>query len=569
MIPSTIHAVIAGRIDRLEEEVKHLLQEAAVIGRTVPYEILRRITRHAPTLEGYLEQLEDLDLLRRSPQLERQYVFKHTLIQEVVYSGLLKKDRQVLHRHIGLAMEQVFADRLPEFYETLAFHFRHSDLSSKAVDYLRKSGGKSLRKYAVQESHQYYQRAFQILRKTLGDSEEEKRLIIDFLNEWALVFYYRADFKGFTKLFREHRELAESLPDKALRGIFYGWLGITLFCTGRAKEAYQYSLQALELGRETGSYAAIGLAYADLTWACAELKLLEQGLEYGKEVLARSGELEPMAFILSVGGLGMIHLFKGESEKDFELGQILLEYGKQRSDLRSTVVGYICMSYGYFADGDFARASEWCRKALELSNDPLFSVWPKLALANYCAQTAQFQEAGEILREIIPFCQHLGMDYIVSWAQALHGVVLVANGQISRGMKILEAGCRGLTDNGRWYSRYLLEICWAEIYFQMATRAQRLSLWASLKNLGFFLKELPQARRKAAAHLEQIIQTGREVGARGFFHGKALLNLGLLHRLKGQPDQARECLETAEQIFTQCQCEPHRQQACRALAEMG
>ena len=137
-IPSSIHAVIAGRIDRLEGAVKHLLQEASVIGRTVPYEILRRITRHADTLDRLLEELEDLGLLRRASQSEQEYEFKHALIQEVVYSGLLKKDRQAMHQQIGLAMEQVFADRLPEFFETLAFHFRHSDLSQKS---LPKSGG--------------------------------------------------------------------------------------------------------------------------------------------------------------------------------------------------------------------------------------------------------------------------------------------------------------------------------------------------------------------------------------------------------------------------------------------
>ena len=67
----------------------------------------------------------------------------------------------------------MLSDRLPEFYETLAFHFRHSDLSQKdlsqkAVHYLRESGRKSLQQYAVQESNQYYQRAFQILRQNPG-----------------------------------------------------------------------------------------------------------------------------------------------------------------------------------------------------------------------------------------------------------------------------------------------------------------------------------------------------------------------------------------------------------------
>ena len=557
VIPSTIHAVISGRIDRLDEAAKQLLQEASVIGRTVPYEILQKITRHADTLDQLLEKLEALDLLRRTSQPEPKYIFKHSLIQDVVYNSLLKKDRQAMHRRIGLVIEQAVSNRLPEFYETLAFHFRHSDisqkdLSQKAVHYLRESGKKSLQQYAIQESHHYCQRAFQILRKTLGDSEEEKWLRIDFLNEWARVFYYRADFAGLTKLFLEHQEMAESLSDKALLGVFYGWLCITLFCTGKAKESYKYSMKALELGKDTQSLAAIGLAYANLTWCCAELKLLDQGIQYGQEVLAKGNDLEPMAYFLSLGGLGMIYLFKGDSKNNFELGRILLEFGESRSDLRSTVVGYICTSYAYYAAGDFSRAVEWGKKAVELSNDPLFTVWPKLALATYFAQTDQFQAADEILREIIPLCQHLGMDYIVTCAQALQGVVLIATGQFSRGLKKIVAGLRVFADSGRLYSSYLLEISLAEIYFQMATRTRRLELWTAVKNMGFILKEVPFAKRKAKIYLNKVIQIGKEVGAEGFVQGHALLNLGLLHQQNGRQEAAKECLDEAQRILGQC-----------------
>jgi len=531
-IPSSIHAVIADRIDHLEETVKHLLQEASVIGRTFPYEILRRITRNADNFDGHLEQLEDLAMLRRSSQSEQEYEFKHTLIQEVVYSGLLKKDRYALHQQIGLVMEQVFSDRLPEFYETLAFHFRHSelnqrDLSQKAVHYLRESGRKSLQKYAVQESHEYYQSAFQIMEQTLGDSDEEKWLLIEFLNEWARVFYYRADFAGLRSLFLERQALAESLSDKALLGSFYVWLCVSLFNTGRVKESYGFNLKALEMC-QNGSTTDIGMGYANLIWCCAELKLLDQGIQYGEEVLAKRDDLEPMDYFLSLGGVGMIYIFKGNSQKNFELGRILVEFGESHSDLRSTVVGYICTSYGHYSAGDFAKAVEWSKKAVELSNDPIFSVWPKLSLANFFIQTEKFQEADEILREIIPFCQHLGMYYIVIWAQSLHGVVLMARGQYSRGMKMITEAARVLTKNGRFVTLYFLEFALAEVYFQMATRRRRLGFWTILKNLGFILKEVPFARRKAETYLRKIIQVGQEIGASGFMQSHAALNLELL-----------------------------------------
>lgn len=573
-IPSNIQSVILGRIDRLEDAAKSLLQEASVFGRTVPYEALKNISRHADTFDQLLERLEAFDLLRSTSQEKQKYVFKHAMIQDVVYNSLLKKDRQAMHRRIGLWIEQVLGGRLPEFYEVLAFHFRHSDLSQKdlsqkAVHYLRESGRKSLQQYAVQESNQYYQRAFQILNQNLRGSEEEKRALIDFLNEWAQVLYYRADFAEFTKLFLEHQEMAESLSDKALLGLFYGWLGVTLFCIGKAKDCYAYSLKALELGKSAKCFATIGLAYSNLTWSCGELQLLDEGIKYGQEVLAKGEDLEPIAYYQSLGGLGMNYLFKGDSQNNLELGRILREFGESHSDLRSTVVGHICTSYAHYAAGDFSKAVEWAKKAVELSSDPLFTVWPKLALANYFVQTDRFQEADEILLEIIPFCQHLGMDYILTSALALKGVVLIAAGQFSRGMKMIVKGVRVFSANGRFYSRYLVEIGLAEIYFQIATRTRHLTLWSAIKNLGFILKEVPLAKRKAKAYLNKIIQVGREVEARGYVQGHALLNLGLLHQQSGSHKQAKECLVEAQRILSQCNSETGSQQVRQALTALG
>jgi tetratricopeptide (TPR) repeat protein len=270
------------------------------------------------------------------------------------------------------------------------------------------------------------------------------------------------------------------------------------------------------------------MGYANIIWCCAELKLLAQGIQYGKEVLAKRDYLDPMGYVLSLGGLGMIYIFNGDSQKNFELGKILLEFGESHSDLRSTVVGYICTSYGHHSLGDFAKAVEWSKKAVELSNDPIFSVWPKLVLANFFIQTEKFQEADEILREIIPFCQHLGMDYIVLWAQSLHGTVFMSRGLYSRGMKMITEVARVLTENDRFVSLYFLEFALAEIYFQMATRRRRLGFWTIFKNLGFILKEVPFARRKAELYLRKIIQVGQEIGASGFMQSHAALNLELL-----------------------------------------
>lgn len=570
-IPPTVHAVITGRIDRLEGLAKHLLQEASVIGRTVPYEILRRITEDPEVLDQSLAELERLDLIRRSTHSEQDYYFKHALIQEVVYGSLLKKDRQAMHQRIGLLMEQVFQDRLPEIYETLSFHFKQSPLHQKALNYLIESGRKNLGKYAVQESHHYYQEAFQILGKTLGKTEAEKKRLVSFLNEWAQVFYYRGDFKGFTELLLNHLELAESTEDKGLLGIYYGWLGFALFGAGKVRDSYEYSSKALQLGEAINSYPIIGLAYANLTWACAELKLLDQGIHYGVEAekISRSYKLEPMIFFQSLSGMGMVYLFKGNSEKSFEIGRKLLEYGESHSNLRSLVTGHIITGYGYYTTGEFSRVVECCKKAIELLNDPLFSEWPKLFLGVSYLISGQIKEAEDLIQEILPLCKNLGIGYIVTAAQVLQGAVLVAKGKFSQGIKMLEKDLWIFGENGRFFSLYYLEAVVAETYFRIAMREGSIDLIDIMKNIGFFLTKLPLARRRAENYLNKIIEVGREVESQGFVHGQALLNLGFLHRLNGKPVLARECFVEALQVLEKCNSETCLQRAREALASIS
>ena len=111
-VPSTVQGVIAARMDRLSREMKLVLQEASVIGRAFAYDIVKRISQIRDNIDGYLQGLERLDIIRTmSLHPELEYMFKHALTQEVVYTGLLKKERQEIHERIGLVMERMFQDR--------------------------------------------------------------------------------------------------------------------------------------------------------------------------------------------------------------------------------------------------------------------------------------------------------------------------------------------------------------------------------------------------------------------------------------------------------------------------
>ena len=134
-LPSTIEAVLTARIDRLNEPVRHILQNASVIGREVPLAILERVSeRETVGLTDALLQLRRADLLYELPRRDEVlYAFRHPLIQEVTYRSLLSDRRRALHGAVARAIEVQFKERAGEHAALLAYHLEQADEMLKAA----------------------------------------------------------------------------------------------------------------------------------------------------------------------------------------------------------------------------------------------------------------------------------------------------------------------------------------------------------------------------------------------------------------------------------------------------
>jgi tetratricopeptide (TPR) repeat protein len=566
-ISPTIHGVISGRLDRLEKETKRILQEASVIGRAFFYEILKRVTDLKEQIDECLSGLERLDLIRtRSLQPELEYIFKHALTQEVVYEGLLKKERRAIHERIGLVMEQLFQDRLPEFYENLAFHFKQGLSILKAVHYLMKSGEKSLKKYAVEESHLYYKAAFDLLAKKPVKTKEEKEILIDLIIEWALVFHFRGDFKRLDDLFRAHEGLAESLDDKARLGRLYVWLGMAAFCRARHRNAYQYLHKALKLGEETENMQVIGHACGWLPWVCAELGLFEEGISFGERAqeIARLLPPDPWLQWVSLSGLGYSYSHKGETKKVFKYGKDLLDHGDRHSDMRSLMWGKVITGLAYLGDGNLQSAIQCFREGLQISQDPYYHQLVRSGLGSAYAYAGQFQEAEEALQQVVAYTREYGTEEIGIPASMRLGGALIGKGHMGRGLAMIEEA-QGLFLENEQKSFYAIsEYILGKVYLQIAERATPMTLSTIAKNIGFLIRNVPFASKKAEYHFNKAIEVAKEIGAKRTL-GQTYLDLGLLHKAKGRRDQARECISTSIELFEQCEAEGYLKQAKEAL----
>jgi adenylate cyclase len=101
-VPSTLQAVIAARIDRLDPAAKRTLNAAAVIGSQFSPETLGALEIEPVLGDLVLAELIDQTVFGPRPQ----YAFRHGLIRAVAYESQLKSDRAQLHRRLAAAIEQ-------------------------------------------------------------------------------------------------------------------------------------------------------------------------------------------------------------------------------------------------------------------------------------------------------------------------------------------------------------------------------------------------------------------------------------------------------------------------------
>ena len=130
-VPSTIHALLAARLEGLPAEERAILTTASVEGVVFHRSAVGELARPAldPALEDGLRALVRRDLIR--PDVadfpgEEAYRFRHVLIRDAAYRSLPKHTRADLHERYAAWLERKAGDRLREFEEIVGYHLEQA-----------------------------------------------------------------------------------------------------------------------------------------------------------------------------------------------------------------------------------------------------------------------------------------------------------------------------------------------------------------------------------------------------------------------------------------------------------
>jgi class 3 adenylate cyclase/tetratricopeptide (TPR) repeat protein len=128
-LPDTVHALLAARIDALTADEKHVIHEAAVIGRTF---WTSPLSAALPSIDvpAALLSLErrGLILARAATSLsgEDEFLFKHALVREVAYAGVPKTRRARAHAEVAAWLDSRAGGGGDELGQLVASHYRQA-----------------------------------------------------------------------------------------------------------------------------------------------------------------------------------------------------------------------------------------------------------------------------------------------------------------------------------------------------------------------------------------------------------------------------------------------------------
>jgi tetratricopeptide (TPR) repeat protein len=556
-VPETIQGIIAARMDRLEENSKKIMQVASVIGREFAFRILQAISGMREELKAHLLNLQGLEFIyekRLFPELE--YIFKHALIQEVAYNSLLLKRRKEIHERIGKAIEELYAERLEEFYEMLAYHYARGEGLEKASQYLKLSGIKAARNHSLWEAYGCYKEALAVrsrLPETVENKKERLEVLILMVTPIILLGYP----EGSLGMLQEGESLSKELGDSRRLALFHSRVGTYYTYRGNHLLAVKYSEDALEWARESQdielitpiacglctSYFGTGQCSKILDKMPSVLDLLEKT---GREFDFLAMPINPYSFLcgycaMSMGFLG-----------NFEEGNIFLEKGlrhaAQIADLRT--LGHVELNYGVFfhTKGDWKPAIEHLQNCIKYSEEvKYFPVlgWSSAWLGDAYSYLGDPETGRGYVEKALKIQRGGGFEWFLSFHHLFLGGIHLRLGDLKNARTFTDEALRLSQKNNEKHSEGLSWILLGRILGRRET----------------------SQTDKAEECIFQGMKISDELKLKPFY-ALGYFSLGELYANAGQKEKALENLRKGEAMFQEMGMDYWLGEARKVLAEL-
>ena len=163
-LPEALERLVRSRVDRLGSGPRDALAAASVLGPEFALSALGTVTDLDGGLGAAVSHLCSAGLLVELRKLpEPTYRFRHALLQEAVYKGLLRAERWRLHTRAAWGLEEASAGRLEEVAGVLGLHYALAGETERAAHYLELAGDRAVSAFANDEASASYRWVLDLL----------------------------------------------------------------------------------------------------------------------------------------------------------------------------------------------------------------------------------------------------------------------------------------------------------------------------------------------------------------------------------------------------------------------
>jgi tetratricopeptide (TPR) repeat protein/regulation of enolase protein 1 (concanavalin A-like superfamily) len=483
-LPGQVEAVIASRVDRLEQCERSILEVACVQGIDFTAEVAGRVERLPPnTIFEILDQecrdrhrlVKDLGDKLIHGRTFSQYKFNHPSFNTYLYQSLSSGKRRFLHGEVATALEALYGEHTDRIVVELGYHYDAAGVLKKAVPYLLAAGKKAQASHANEEAIAYYNRVLDLLKfQPLTLSEKNWKLQafialgVIFMNSGQIA---EAE-THLTTAISLGKEI--KLPLNELI-IIYHWLGEVYIWQNRPYDRIQIGREGLTLlGDKTESKetALMNQAIAMGYWLAGDrdnFKRYTLRTEKLLRELPHSTELS----------LFYIHIaIMYTEEKEFVKAMKWLSDLENRAieydETRFLGEAYVYMGDLLFEKGDFKESLEKFRKAQEIFD----KIWDRgqepggsLNIMGWiCFSMGDFQNAAKLLEKSVEIAKDVGVNRWIAKNLRLLAHIFIAQGNLEDAEKSLWTALDLLGE-----SKDHLDLLWTKYYLG----------WVSIKKNNF------------------------------------------------------------------------------------
>jgi tetratricopeptide (TPR) repeat protein len=543
-LPASVQSLLTARVDRLAPADRALLQAAAVIGRRFDPGLLAVVTDASGGIDLSLAAMQALDLVRREDKTG-DYIFKHALVRDAVYNSLLNAARSMLHLKIADEIERRSANRRPEVAETLAYHYASTARADKAFLYLAMATKKCLDIYSLDEADRYARRALGLLESNSSCADD--LAVADVMANHLHVLYEKSNFLEVKRVAERYMPQLEAMGDTAQLVFAMYFYALGLSDCGEFSAGEASARKALEVAERIGdlkakSYAMNGVLHASVMLARHPLEVTER---MGAECVALSRRLgDNSALNYAYWNVAFDYAFRGLMREAREWAMKLLDAGRERDDRRALGIAHSVFAMIDLYNGEFQQAARHSDECLRTAVTEIERGVGAMTKASAEIYLGDVEGALVRLLEAMSAALKAGSPLIAATGISSVGVGHVLAGRIGRGIGLLESVIAASDARGEILRAHFARITLAQIYLEMLTSRTKPPPSVTLRNIGLVLRIKFSGVRRVEALLEQA---GRAPywHQRGSARARINMSIGLLHKLKKEPDLARQFLEKA------------------------